>query len=836
MKKLLLVGSILGAGLLPNAAMAQAGPNPEEASRGSGTQARVADDNVIMVTAQRREESLQDAAIPIVAATGEQLSRAGVADVTQLGKVAPSLNIVNQAGSATSFFIRGVGNFNNNNLSDPAVAFNFDGVYVGRPSSTAAFMDVQRVEVLKGPQGTLYGRNATGGAINVIPVHPELGEFGGFVHAGYGNHDSYELSGAINAPLGDSVALRLSGIINGHDGYFADGTGDAENLALRGQIYAEISPAVDVRVLAEYSTRGGNGPGGNLIGAYQLTPNVFLPPNTPTTIPNWTYTAAPASVAEPFSGLYTPQSLAYLGQFLAAPLFSRANAPAYPSIDDEIWGVNAEFNVDLGAAQFTLIPAYRKQELHNIYSLGIFQGALQDETAEQVSLEARLAGSVGLLDYVTGLFYYNEKTTFRASFNQWSLQNNGNARNETESMAAFARLVANVTDQLRIVGGIRYTDDQKSIDATQPSLAAICVAATPNCSTVPSIPFRPTIEESIAAINPALFVSGLTPLQVPLGVPVPYFADPSQPAIMIRGNTIVKDESSFSRVTWRGALEYDLSDDNLLYASYESGYRSGGFNITFGRENYGPEYLDAYTVGSKNVFFDGLLQLNIEGFIWKYRDQQVSHIGLDLSGASAFFTENIGRSTLQGIDVDFALSPTESTTISGSVQYLDASNDAYVYQVPDTNTRPAPFNFVTPLVGCPYTGSTVQTSRGPLATYAVNCSGTRPINAPAWTARLGLEQVVELGELSLVGNVDGFYRSTRELTISYLPTSRSGEDLTLDASLTLRPADENWFVTAYVRNLTNEDVLTNYTSGTPNVISVSYEAPRTFGVRAGFDF
>src|SRR5690606_25080988 len=132
--------------------------------------------NIITVTAQRREESLQDAAIPINAATGEELSRAGVVDATQLNKVAPALYVPEAGGANVGYFIRGVGNFANNGYTNPAVAFNLDGVYIGRPSSTvASFLDVNRVEILKGPQGTLYGRNATGGAVNVIPNTPRLG-------------------------------------------------------------------------------------------------------------------------------------------------------------------------------------------------------------------------------------------------------------------------------------------------------------------------------------------------------------------------------------------------------------------------------------------------------------------------------------------------------------------------------------------------------------------------------------------------------------------------------------------------------------------------------------
>ena len=358
-EEVVLLGTVLGAGLLPGHAFAQETADTGEAQE-AGRQS-----NVITVTAQRREETTQDAAIPIVAATGEQLTQAGVVDVTGLNRIAPSLNIVNQAGSATSFFIRDFGNYQNNKLSDSAVAFNFDGVYVARPSSRAAFLDVERVEILKGPQGTFYGRNGTGGAINVIPRRPELGELGGYLHAGYGNYDAYELSGAINSPLGDNAAVRISRIVGGHDGYFDDGTGDREDLALRAQVCAEFGQSLDVRLVGEYATKSGIGPGTNILGAYQLTPKIFLPAGTPTTIPNYTFIPAPANVSEPFTGLHTAATQAFFKQIPAPPLFATSDDPLYPSIDDEIYAFHAEINLDLGDATITVIPAYRNQELRN---------------------------------------------------------------------------------------------------------------------------------------------------------------------------------------------------------------------------------------------------------------------------------------------------------------------------------------------------------------------------------------------------------------------------------------------------------------------------------------
>lgn len=173
----------------------------------------------IVVTAQQRGENLQKAALAISVVTGEELLKSGIISVDTLQRSVPALQVAN--GSTGNFiFIRGVGSFSISPTSDPAVAFNYDGVYVGRSgSTTGAFYDLERVELLKGPQGTLYGRNATAGAINILPAQPKIGEFSGYGSAGYGNYNSYNVEGAVNVAAGDNAALRFSGIYSGHDGY-----------------------------------------------------------------------------------------------------------------------------------------------------------------------------------------------------------------------------------------------------------------------------------------------------------------------------------------------------------------------------------------------------------------------------------------------------------------------------------------------------------------------------------------------------------------------------------------------------------------------------------------
>ena len=210
----------------------------------------------IVVTAQQRGENLQKAAVALSVVTGEDLQKAGIVGIETLQKNVPALQVGN--GSTGNFiFIRGVGSFSISPTSDPAVAFNYDGVYVGRSgSTTGALFDLARVEVLKGPQGTLYGRNATAGAINVLPTQPQLGEFSGYATAGYGNDDAYNVEGALNAAAGDNAGLRFSGIYAQHDGYLRDGTSSDKTLGLRGQLKVELDPRLTVRIAADYAHQG----------------------------------------------------------------------------------------------------------------------------------------------------------------------------------------------------------------------------------------------------------------------------------------------------------------------------------------------------------------------------------------------------------------------------------------------------------------------------------------------------------------------------------------------------------------------------------------------------
>ena len=261
----------------------------------------------LIVTAQRREQSLQDAAVPIQAFDQESLTQSGMESAMDLGALSPSLGISAGGGPLTSLFVRGVGALTVNPLTDAAVAQNVDGIYLGRSSGAAgqALYDLERVELLKGPQGTLYGRNATGGVINYIPQKPVLGENSGYLQGEFGNYSKLGIQGAANFSLGENSAMRISANVLNRDGYSDDGTNDQDSSSIRLQYLTEPNENLSVRIAVDHSELDNVGQGGDLLGTYSNTPG-SLTDFTPSGVPIDSGPTADAANAIRTGTLHTP--------------------------------------------------------------------------------------------------------------------------------------------------------------------------------------------------------------------------------------------------------------------------------------------------------------------------------------------------------------------------------------------------------------------------------------------------------------------------------------------------------------------------------------------------
>jgi iron complex outermembrane recepter protein len=597
----------------------------------------------IIVTAQQRGENFQKAAVPLSVVTGEELQKTGIVSVDLLQKSVPALQVAN--GAVGNFiFIRGVGSFSVSPTSDPAVAFNYDNVYVGRTgSTTGALFDLERVEVLKGPQGTLYGRNATAGAINVLPAKPRLGETSGYASAGYGNYDALNFEGAVNVAAGENAGLRFSGIYARHDGYLSDGTSADETYGLRGQLKVELDPRLTVRVAADYSHQGGSSVGATYIGRFAFNPATTSFVFTPSGLP----------VSE---GLYTPAAQAFRRTGVAGTVAGRFNdSLGFPqSIDSNIYGVAAYIDYQTSLGTISLIPSWR-HSVRDILSTSAGQLIGNTSEADQSSIEARLVSpSGGTLDYIFGAYYFSENIdddVHNTSGTQAAFQI---TRTRTRSPSGYGRLTLHVSDTLRFTGGIRYTHDKKDFTSATRTLQLLCTipAAAGGCPNVALLPYTTTFDG-----QPTRPAANLATLPIANG------------GLVRRIDTTALGQFSEGKFTYRAAVEFDVAPRSLLYASFETGYRAGGFNPDAA---YGPESITAYTIGSKNRFLDNRLQLNIEGFYWKYNDQQLSFLGINSVGAVGLLTRNIGRSVAKGFEIEALAQVTPTTLLRANIQYVDS--------------------------------------------------------------------------------------------------------------------------------------------------------------------
>ncbi|MDE2435565.1 MAG: TonB-dependent receptor [Sphingomonadales bacterium] len=783
----------------------------------------------IIVTAQKKEESLQKAAIAIDAVTGEGLVKSGILKADDLNKAVPAIAISNGGGSNTSIFLRGVGNFTNSSYNDPAVTPSYDGVVMGRAAGafSAAFYDLSRVEVLKGPQGILYGRNATGGAVNIIPARPELGKNGGGFNVSFGNYDAVNADAHVNLAVGETSALRVSATRQVHDGYNRDGTDDLDRAGIRAQYLYKPSSAFSIKLGADYTKVEGMGAGGSYVGAYRPGPSGF--------------TFIPATGLDSSEGLGTATANAFRTTNLGAPGFGfLAPMNTTPYIRYTYWGVNAELNAETGIGKLTVIPAYRESDGSSSFSGPAFNTAYAKENDKQFSLETRLSGKTGMVDYVVGGFYFNEKVKNVGEYNQEFVLPIQSYDHKTESWAAFGQLTAHLGDKFRLIGGARYTHDNKSIDGIINNFITFCGGIPPvtppasfgvgtlpggcaNPGALPRYPNFTTTTDTVAwLIANGWIASGSTDAAHPQVYPLL-----SGAGVILKTYNPVVASGTYSRVTWKASAEYDVGPQNLLYATVETGYRAGGFQLAEGRPSYKPEYITAYSVGSKNRFLNNKVQLNLEAFLWKYRDQQITYFTVDSSGTLINSNENAGRLTIKGVDADLIVKPTRTTTLNAKVQYLDSQYDnLHLTTAPPRNN-----------IACPMTLTGQLLSDGVTPIMDFNCSGKPGLFSPKWTVNLGAEQVVPVsGAMELVGSVNTSWRDAQWGGFEYLAFEHIPAYWTTDLNLALRSSNGGWSIGAFVYNLEDKRRIARPQSSPIGLAMANYTAPRTYGLRLSAEF
>lgn len=760
----------------------------------------------IIVTAQRQTESAQRAAIAISVLQPDALAQ--ITEPTALGKLVPALQM-GSSGASPVLYVRGVGTFAANPYTDSAVAVNYDGTYLGRPSSTfGLFYDLDRIEVLKGPQGTLYGRNATGGALNILPARPRLGTTSVDASLSYGNYDAVNAQAAVNLPVSETVAIRVAGTTHAHDGYNSDGTFSEKGSGGRAQMLFEPSDVVSFRLGADYFHLRGTNSTGVLLGTSD--------PLTGAPIP---------SGLGPDVGFYDPRTVAILDtafvSFAGAPY---GGLPTRPYMNNKYYGTNGEIVADLGFGTLSVLAAWRRSDLDNVMQSTSFL-VQSIETDEQYSGEVRLDGTVGHLDWLVGAYYFRENVDAAYIVNTNFYGGNQTLDAVNESLAGFGRLTWHVTDTLRLTAAGRYTQDEKRFDGVADNVVGICTSPTHLC------PDNRRLPADLRDIPAALASIGFVR---PPGSPVYVDVTGASGAIYSPSQIIVDGKTSPSKFTYRAGIEFEPRDRTLLYASVETGYRSGGFSFSSIKPVYGPESITAYTVGAKNRFLDNTLQLNLEGFIWKYDDQQVAHQAFGADGSLEFVTENIGKSTNQGFEVELVARPFSRTLLNAVVQYLDAKNDDFVFTDVDSSVPAGlPPGTVPPSTNCP------ATSNAASGTYTIDCSGMRALRSPRWTINLGIQQKFPVGEsgyeLGLEANTR--YQTSNITMFERQAFSTQAAYWLSDAAVTLYTPDDTWTLQAFVNNIENKRVLSNsFISSIGGIYAGVYGPPRTYGARVSVKF
>jgi iron complex outermembrane receptor protein len=746
----------------------------------------VAELNPVVVTAQKQTQDVQRAAVSINVLSPQLMSDAGVTRPQDLVYLTPGLQIGSLEGGAAIGYIRGVGDFAGNALQDAAVTFNFDGVYIARPTATSGlFYDLERVEVLKGPQGTLYGRNATGGAINILPRRPVLGVFSGEASAEYGERNTVRMSGALNAPLGDRAAIRIAGQRAGHDPYMTDGTDDQSDWAGRASLRYDVTDALALRLVGDYYDQAGHGVGSTPIGT---------------------------GVANRY-GDSSPEGAAYYGTQKAA--IAGRNWTALPSgttyANSHHWGVGATTDWRTVLGSLTLVAASRGSHKDGI---GEPSGNLVtvQEHSRQNTLEARLASALSSrLETIVGTFLLDEaiRTPAGEFFRPYNLFNFSlqSPNSGVASNSAFGQAIYHVTARFRATVGARYTDERKYLDGTFESFSRNCPSGScPNAQ-----PFDVTTRT-----EPLTFPPGS-------GTATP-FVNPADGTITRGFRIVANDSRTTAKTTWRGALEYDLAERNLLYASYQTGFKSGGFFFSNDANTYNPEFVNASTVGLKSRLFDDRVQANIELYDWRYHDQQISTIGLDSKGAMNLRTANVGQATIRGAEVTLEYMPLANTHLSTDVELLHARYNSYVFESA-TNVTATSGCIVTP----PATGQT---------TYHVDCSGRRSPYAPKWTQSFQAQQLIPLQHrASVIAEARAHYQSETLVGLDFLPAQQQPAYWVMDASLTLANIDKRHSIGVFGQNLTDRTVISNTIVAPLSTFVVGeLRPPRTVGIRVTSSF
>jgi iron complex outermembrane receptor protein len=518
----------------------------------------------IIVTAQRRSERLQDVPMAITSLGEAALQRAPITNISDLQTSVPSLNVSPRNGSGV-VAIRGIGYDVVTAGADGSVAIHNDGVYQSRPAAAlTSLYDVERIEVARGPQGTLYGRNATGGAINIISNKP-TSSFEGYLGASYGNYNAMSFEGAISGPVaGDRLSARVAAKLEQRDGWGTNlfngkDVDDVESQAIRAMLDFRPIDTVSFLLTGEYFQRDDNANALHFDGCVTPVCNANAAINRGFLLP-----ANPRNVDQDAQALYAPEQ----------------------------YGVSLTTRVELPFADLTAISGYTDGKS---YFFGDFDGTAQlgsfvtrEENYHTFSQELQLGRSGGKVDWIVGAFFFDEQNFARTNAHfppflapALSRVFQGGTL-DTSAYAAFGELSYHITPELTVTVGGRYSDERKHL------------------------------EDEYA------FTNGPVNMVARQAAPT---AD--VPCVTCRG---LPERVKFDAFTPKFGVQYQFSSDQMIYFTAQKGFKSGGFAVGQVTPSFAPETIWSYEAGLKADWFGRTLTTNLAVYHYDYKDLQVGQV------------------------------------------------------------------------------------------------------------------------------------------------------------------------------------------------------------------
>lgn len=751
----------------------------------------------IMVTANRHSQDLQEVSSSITALGADDVERAGIIDITGLQQVVPGLKVGSSGGEVRPAMrgartnevgVAGTG------IAEQIVGIFQDGIYV--PTTTAgmgAFVDIERIEVLRGPQGTLYGRNTFAGSINVITNRPNMDEVEGNIKITTGSYNRSAYEGVLNIPLADNLATRIVVASDRHDGFIENHViaGPSDDLREKNSFYArsitryEPSDSFNATFRLDYSKKDANSEaiwGYQQIAGYSLTetsPGVYNPNATVTPGHIYQRDDVERNDEGPYDVYRNAMSLDKQEAFSATAILEW-----YTDVADFKWTSNYS---ELSGKQF----------YDNDYSdggLDFVGGFGRQDDQKTISTELQVSSNhEGPLQWIAGLYYFDQEadwewlsstdTTGNGVADSVVVPSWGNPDHDphtSDSIAVFGQLRYELSDDLRLVGGLRYNKDEKSFT----------------------------------------------------GDTIPDWDD--------------------SAVLWKAALEFDKNDDLMLYASAATGIRTGGANdsrvVSRGADPlYDNEEVMSYEIGMKSTLLDGDMRLNISAFINEYDDVKAQLFAVACSdttttdtvlecveaGATQSFEyyENGGGIDTKGIELDMQWYPIDNLAVTGTFTWLDAefSDD---YAVGNDQLRP--------LLGLGnFEGRQDINDNNSQFSFA----GWSPAMAPEYT--VGLAANYEFGLSNggaLIPHIQVTYSDEYYAFDVNTPETKVDAHAIVDARLTWLINDDVQ-VDFFVKNLTDEEVLTRavvhsqIVDAQPiNSVQANWNDPRTWGASLKYTF